>query len=57
VNGKPVSSVQFSPLTTANVSSLSDVTEKSQMNDQLAEGGDASLATIEAACYQWRLRF
>ncbi|WJX78342.1 hypothetical protein P8452_61574 [Trifolium repens] len=56
VNRKPVSSVQFSPLTTANVSSLSDVTDKSQMNDQLAEGGDTSLATIEAACYQWRLR-
>ncbi|CAJ2671531.1 unnamed protein product [Trifolium pratense] len=54
--GKPVSSAQFSPITTPNVSSLSDVTDKSQMNDQLTEGGDTSLATIEAACYQWRLR-
>ncbi|GAU17961.1 hypothetical protein TSUD_330860 [Trifolium subterraneum] len=54
--GKPASSVQFSSITTPNVSSLSDVTDKSQMNDQLAEGGDTSVATIEAACYQWRLR-
>jgi len=57
VNGKPVSSVQFSPLTTANISSHSDVMDKSQMNDHFEEGSDASSATIEAACHQWRLRF
>lgn len=56
VNGKPVSSVQFSPLTTANMSSHSDVMDKSQVNDLFKEGGDASSATIEAACHQWRLR-
>lgn len=56
VNGKPVSSVQFSPLTTANMSSHSDVMDRSQINYQFEEGDDESSARIQAACYQWRLR-
>ncbi|CAL5193417.1 unnamed protein product [Lathyrus oleraceus] len=56
VNGKSVSSVQFSPLTTANMSSHSDMTDKSHLNNQFEEEGGTLLDTIQAACYQWRLR-
>ncbi|KAL5059281.1 hypothetical protein RYX36_030885 [Vicia faba] len=56
VNGKSVSYVQFPPLTTANMSAHSDVTDRSHMNNQFEEEGDTSSDTIQAACYQWRLR-
>ncbi|XP_027350429.1 uncharacterized protein LOC113861663 [Abrus precatorius] len=56
VNGKFVSSVQVSPLTTTNMSSHSDVMGNSQKNDQLKEGDIASSDTNPAACDKWRLR-
>lgn len=49
VNGNFVSSVQFSPHNTANMSSHSDV--------QFKELDVASSDTIPAACDTWRLRF
>nr|KYP52002.1 DnaJ isogeny subfamily C member 7 [Cajanus cajan] len=56
VNGKFVSSVQFSPHTAANMSSHSDVRDKSQINHQFKEGDVASSDTIPAACDKWRQR-
>ncbi|RDX72126.1 DnaJ-like subfamily C member 7, partial [Mucuna pruriens] len=55
VNGGFVSSVQFSPHTTANMSS-SDVMDRSPINDQFKEEDVASSDTIPAACDKWRLR-
>ncbi|KAK7396218.1 hypothetical protein VNO78_17067 [Psophocarpus tetragonolobus] len=56
VNGKPVSSLQFSPHDTANLQSHSNVMDSSQTSDQLKEGNVESLDTIPAACDMWRLR-
>ncbi|KAK7244507.1 hypothetical protein RIF29_39330 [Crotalaria pallida] len=57
VNGKLGSSVQCSPLTTANMSSHSDVMmDRSQMNDHFKEGDMAYSSTIQEACDKWRLR-
>ncbi|KAL2320716.1 hypothetical protein Fmac_029685 [Flemingia macrophylla] len=55
VNGK-LSSVQFSPHTTANMSEHSDMMDKSQINRQFKEGDVTSSYTIPAACDKWRLR-
>ncbi|XP_019426030.1 PREDICTED: uncharacterized protein LOC109334616 isoform X1 [Lupinus angustifolius] len=56
MNGKFESSVQFSPLTPANISSQSDGMDRSRMNDQIKEGGIAYSSTIHEACDKWRLR-
>ncbi|XP_027926546.1 uncharacterized protein LOC114183653 [Vigna unguiculata] len=57
VNGKFVSSVQFSPHSTANMSSNSDVMDTSQINGQFKDGDVASSEAIpSSACDKWRLR-
>lgn len=58
VNGKFVSSVQFSPHSTANMSSHSDVMDRSQINGQCKDGDVASSNTIpSSACDKWRHRY
>ncbi|XP_019455832.1 PREDICTED: uncharacterized protein LOC109356767 [Lupinus angustifolius] len=56
MNGKFKSSVQFSPLTTANMSSQSDGVNRPQTHDQFKEGGIAYSSAIHEACEKWRLR-
>ncbi|KAE9590702.1 hypothetical protein Lal_00023408 [Lupinus albus] len=56
MNGKFESSVQFSPLTPASISSQCDGMDRSRMNDQIKEGGIAYTSTFHEACDKWRLR-
>ncbi|BAT85214.1 uncharacterized protein HKW66_Vig0048560 [Vigna angularis] len=57
VNGKFVSSGQFSPHSTANMSSNSDGMDRSQINGYCKDGDVApSDAIPSSACDKWRLR-
>ncbi|CAL0310606.1 unnamed protein product [Lupinus luteus] len=56
MNGKFESSVQFSPLNTANMPSQSDGMNRSQTHDQFKEEGIAYSSAIHEACEKWRLR-
>ncbi|CAJ1913063.1 unnamed protein product [Sphenostylis stenocarpa] len=57
VNGKFGSSEQFSPHNSVNMTSHSNVMDRSQINDQLKEGDVASSdKNMSSACDKWRLR-
>ncbi|KAE9621672.1 putative DnaJ domain, tetratricopeptide-like helical domain-containing protein [Lupinus albus] len=56
MNGKFESSVQFSPLTTVNMSSQSDGMNRPQTHDQFNEEGIAYSSAIHEACEKWRVR-